>query len=564
MQKKTLLLLLVLVALLGAGVWYARDVEIRLEEPLIEGFEKNEVVSIRIDNLERNLNLRLQRGADGRFELVDPIEAAADDAIVDFLLEIFESDRAVEVPGDPDPRALGLDPPRLVLTVRERDGSEHELEIGAVDIAKDKVNVRTRGKILRAPRRLDNTLLRDLHDWRRPYAFGVRPDQVVEVHRLGEDPGFADHRFGFELHALLENDGWRLVSPFSAALNPGPAGLFVNAGARFRIEGFLPGKDLDPGLFGLIPPTLTFELVDHATRTWSLEVGARRDRFFACRVAPDGELFQARERDVAGLTIPIELLLDRRLARVPSELIDEVRIVSDEELVLTRDGESFLVGAEGGTVAADDRLVAQFLERLQNVLFYDFLEVGHVAADDARAEVRFLGAGEQWDLVFGEDFVDDEGTPCVRVQRRGDEIVACLKREDLDFLETRAGDLRDHQLCRIDELDVAWLELSGGGVTKRYRRDDKGRWRREGEEGEAFEILKWLDGIFHLRAERFVEPGAGSGEPLEVVVETRDGGRTSFTLLAGDGDTTVARIGGEAALVRVDALHHELWRVLRK
>ena len=564
MQKQTLLLLLVTVALLGAGVWYARDVEVRIEEPLIEDFEKNDVVSIRIDNLERNLNLRLDRGPDGRFAIVDPIESAADDAIVDFLLEIFESDRAVEVPGNPDPQALSLDPPRLILYVTERDGTEHEIEIGAVDIAKDKVNVRTRGRILRTPRRLDNTLLRDLHDWRRPYAFALRPDQVVEVHRLGEGPGFADHRFGFELHALLENDGWRLVSPFSAALNPGPAGLFVNSGARFEIDSYIPGKDLDPGLFGLIPPSLTFELVDHSTNTYSLEVGGRKDRFFACRVGPDGELFQSKERDVAGLTIPIELLLDRRLVRVAVELIDEVRIVNDEELVLTRDGESFVLGAAESTTAADDRLVEQFLKRLENVLFYDFLEVGRIAPDEVRQQVRFLGAGEQWDLVFGAEFVDDEGTPCVRVQRRGDEIVACLKREDMDFLETRASDLRDHQLCRIDELDVALLEISGGGVTKRYRRDDKGRWRREGEDGEAFEILKWLDGIFNLRAERFLAAGAGSGDPIEVVIETRDGGRTTFTLLAGEGDTTVARIGGETASVRVEALHHELGRVLAK
>ena len=582
MQLRTLLALVVLVLLLGVGVYLSRETEIRVEEPLFDGVQAVDVTSIRVDNLERNVTIRFDRQPNGLWDIVDPIEAAADEAILGFLLEIIETDRAIPVPGSPSAEALGLDPPRLVLDVTERDGTEHRVEIGSVDIAKDKVNVFTRGMFLRTPRRLDNTLLRDLHGYRRPYAFELRPDQVVEVHRLGEGLGFADHRYGFELHALLENDGWRLVAPFTAALNPGAAGIFVGSGARFRIEGYIEGKDLDPGLFGLVPPAMQFELVDHSAKTHSLLVGAKNEQSFACQQGENSELFRARASEVAGLTIPIELLLDRRLVRAPIELIEEIRIEREEgqRLTLLRDGESFSVtSGDGGPQRADQRLTQQFLTGLENVLFYDFLEVGKFEVDSRESEVRsriqFFGAGEQWDCLFGAEFVDEEGTPCVRVQRGGDDIVACLKLEDMELLATTADELRDHQLARIDELEVTGLELSSAAGKRRYARGDKGEWTRAGETAESFEIIKWIDPLLNLRAERFLDSAraedaeflVASKAPIEVRVLLRDGEPFTFVLDGPEGSEapgawTRAERDGATALLLVPDLHFELGRVL--
>ena len=525
MQKSTLFILLVLVAALGGGVWWSGNQVVAFEESLFPGVSSTDVVSVRVDNVFRDVQVRIDRDDRGHWKIVDPIEADADEVVLQTLMDAIDKDRLRLVPGDVDPANFGFEPAQIVFQVETRSGERHSVEIGTVDVADNTVHLLIRGKVYRAPLRLHMELSHDLNNFRRPFAFKQRIEELGEIHRTGQ-PLVDSHSFGYEFHALRENDGWRLISPFAAGLHPSPMSLFLTNTVRIRIASHF-SRPLNLVDSGLQPPQRTIEYSDLGGTKYELQIGyGEAHAKFSCRAMPGDIQFQAAGDAVQRLEIPIEFLLDRRLVRAPREFLERIELESVGRVTLhfIREGDDWTLREEGRDEErpTDPRRFDAFLSKLETVLFYDLLEVDLLDPAEVRGEIRFSGAGEEWAVQIGDEFLD-EGTPCLRVQHVGDGIIGSLELSDAKFLETSVAELRDHRLSLIDELTVSGLVLRSGNKSRRWNRDDKGAWTREGNTSEAFEILSLLDPLLNLRAENFVQGEFDLGNPVVVEVHFSEG-----------------------------------------
>lgn len=530
MQKLTLLILVLVVGALGFGVWWSDQQVVEFEEALFPGLQSTDVISVRVDNVARDVQVRIDRDGEGGWILVDPIEAQADETLLGDLMDVIDSDRLRLVPGDVDAAVFGFEPPEIVFQVETRGGERRSVEVGAIDVAHNTVHLRVRGNIYRAPLRLHTSLNREIADYRRPYVFKARPESIGEYHRTGESLGGA-HRFGYEFHALLDNDGWRLVSPFSAGLHPGPMSLLLSNTLRIPVRSYFSGT-LDTEALGFEPPERTLKMANLAGDALELQIGygAGSPRF-NCRALPGGDPFKTDADSVHRLEIPIELMLDRRVMRAARERVESIAIEREglPTLNLARTDEGWSTSEDGVTRPADPRLFERFLANLETLLFYDMQEVGELSRDEVCGQVRFVGATEEWTLAIGGSY-NDGGVECYRVQYVGDGIIGLLEFADSEFLKTRSAELRDHRLTHIDELSVKSLLLRSDDKSRQWNRDDQGRWTREGKEDEAFEILALLDPVFNLRAERFV-PGRFELEDSVVVEVVYTDGKVAAYLL---------------------------------
>jgi hypothetical protein len=105
------------------------------------------VRAIRIDNLERSVQVKLERDAAGRWFLTDPVPYPALAALVRTLLTTLETARG-EPAREVDVHEVGLDPPRAVVEcVLGGAGGERTIrvELGGEDVVPDRIFARVPG-----------------------------------------------------------------------------------------------------------------------------------------------------------------------------------------------------------------------------------------------------------------------------------------------------------------------------------------------------------------------------------------------------------------------------------
>jgi len=115
------LILLLLVVVLGAAA--QRELERPERGPILTDLDPGTISAVVIERLGA-ARIRLQRTSEG-WRLLEPLEGAADGERVARLLRIAAAPVRRVLPSDAEPQALGLEPPRLTLTL---DGLE--LRIG--------------------------------------------------------------------------------------------------------------------------------------------------------------------------------------------------------------------------------------------------------------------------------------------------------------------------------------------------------------------------------------------------------------------------------------------------
>ncbi|MFM7296411.1 MAG: hypothetical protein ACKO4Q_04215, partial [Planctomycetota bacterium] len=160
--RKLAILVVAVGGLVALALWQRGEQDQRrsqAEAALLAGFDRTRVRSIRVDNLERSLQLRIERRP-SEWQIVDPVEFPAEMAVIEVLLDALSTQHARPAP-DADPAKVSLDPPRVVIEVEEELGGEvlrRKIEVGAVDLDENWVFARADGAIFRTERALDSTL----------------------------------------------------------------------------------------------------------------------------------------------------------------------------------------------------------------------------------------------------------------------------------------------------------------------------------------------------------------------------------------------------------------------
>jgi hypothetical protein len=543
MHLRTLVALILGVALLaGLVVWQLREEDeqrAKVDAPLLESFDRGRVKALRVDNLERSLQMRIERDVAGSWKIVDPIEFPAEGAVIEALMSTLETQR-LKPPLVEERSKLKLAPPRAVLEVTEDVAGKPRttrIELGVVDIGDQLVYVSRDGVLGRTERALDTLLERDLPDWRSHYVMGFDPRAVVEVSRTGQFDIEGEAPLDLELQASLDGE-WRSTAPFIAQLDPRMIGTLIQAVASLRAESFLDS----PGpleYYGLAEPRVQIAVVDARGAKQSVRLSPE----------PQGELWFAKRDDqphiyrVSSLAVglclaPTQGMVDRSFARVARSDVQRLEIAYEGRSVTLSRGERVwrVSGREGEQVvlegaAADDTLVADALAVIEQARFEDLYFDRTLDDAQVRGFVRLDLGGVKLGGVLGPPAKTSDGVEGVLFRRDGDQLVGMLPKEVLELARRDASSFQSLLLHKALELDVSYIQLARGAQKRKWVRDEHGHWKREGMESEAKEFARVVDRLLSMRANAMLLRGDDALEDtLEVDLAKYSGEHVVFTL----------------------------------
>ena len=512
-RRTTVFLVAVVLGLAGA-VWWQRERErsgtFALDRALFPGLAGAEIEQIRLDHLERGLELTLRRDDAAGWLLVDPIEYPAEVARVAHLIEVLTTNTAVEI-APRDLKQIGLDPPRAVLEVSVRGASQPlRLELGALDLDGQNVFARVDGRLVRTLRNIDTALERELYQWRRSAILDMSAPGVISFFRSGKIVMEDQTTLPLALAAERDDTNWRASEPFHALLDPRPveAWLYVVCGLRAHrfvdIEG-------DPAIYRSGEPDMTIELEDVRAVHEILDFRHVEGGGWLCTRRGRPEVFAVEEENVLQLAVPALELVDLAFTRLAGDAVERIRLIAPEgERTIDREGTAWRVApayAPGALRKADSAVVIDLLSALERTRFLKIESDPQPAEPPDRHWELWIEAPG---LLLGVSLWRPEAGPAdIVYARRADEDLTYLADASLLTLaETPIETLWERQVVGLPELGVARIELAYGGKTRTYVRNAKtGRWSPPDRDVEARELLPVLERLLSVRAERILPIG---------------------------------------------------------
>lgn len=269
MKPRALLVLAVVVAALGAFIWFVeRDLPstdergARAKRVLPLEVEEVTALEIRVEGAVTRLERAEAPAASGgeeedenvldvpapvEWRLVAPLSARADaDAVSDLIDELtgLEKERTLE---DVEPADLGLDPPRASVTLTA-GGEDHVLRVGESVPASSNliVGVDDRAEAFVVADSFWEALVQPAGDWRSREAFAADRDDIEAIELRG----------AVEVRLRRDDEVFRVEAPYRDEASEEKVGDLMAALTGLEIATFLDGP-LDPQALGLAPPAAT-------------------------------------------------------------------------------------------------------------------------------------------------------------------------------------------------------------------------------------------------------------------------------------------------------------------
>ncbi len=261
MRPKTLLVLFLLVAGLGAFIWFVErdlpgsDERARLGKRVL-AVEPEEITELIIERPGARAHLSRPAAGDAResetddpalvkrqWRLLEPYDARADTAAADRLansLSNLEKERTLE---DVDPGAVGLDAPRATVTVKTAD-SETTLRVGAEIPASSNMVVATGAGTFVVADSVWSTLETEPGEWRSRELFPLHRGAVESV----ELSSAAD-----TVKLVRRNDRFWLEAPLEDLAEAERVDELLDAMFRVEVESFFDQPESTAGEMGLEP-----------------------------------------------------------------------------------------------------------------------------------------------------------------------------------------------------------------------------------------------------------------------------------------------------------------------
>jgi hypothetical protein len=554
LHQRTLVILVVLVAVLAAvALWLVKQEPSTVQagpRPLVPGLAREDVESIRVDNLERSVQLAMRQAPDGTWRIHDPIDYPVEGALMNMFFDALLATQAERREGDL--AGLGLLPPRAVIELTQRTSSgtkTHRIELGATDVDAQHVFARVDGEIVRTLRNLESLLDRPLPEWRSHILWSLAPTAIVELERSGKYPApGTGEPMDLGLRAVMD-ERWRATEPFQAALAPEAIGTLLTSLAYLRIASFESDAPGPLEHYDLDPPHARIQVTTAQGETLALRFAFLRDSDrVRCMREGSPHIYKLAQENVAWLFAPAERLVDRELLRAPRDRITRLVIERpDARVTFEREGVRWFVSAEGERALprekADGESVADLLAALESARIAEVLP-GREFPADAGADslaVRVTVDGEDRGGRLGAVIDGPNGTRGRAFLRDGDTLVGLVE-SDLSQLQSFDPALmRSRELHKVSELELvqAHVEASWAQKRRQWQRNDAGRWSPEGSDAEARDFAALMDQLLTARASRFLdaqERPAGV-RPIAVSLLDRNGKHAAdfqLSLLEGD------------------------------
>ncbi len=593
MRARTLLVLLAVVGVFAWLQWRRGREEterllVPVQVPLLPGLARDRVAAVRIDNLERSIQVKLERDAAGSWFLTDPVAYPAVDALVNTLLDTLE--RAM---GDPaqnvELEEVGLDPPLVVVEVEQREGERKRafrIEVGKVDLDPDKIYVLVpelsgseRGpRVFRALRTIYSTLDRNPDDYRDRRATHLEGRDVIAFTRAGR--AFVAERgeeVDLAFSAVRGPEGWMRTDSSVVRLEPNAMGVLARAVAELKVEAFAEDAASSYERWGLDLPRFSIELGDVRGDKTVLHFGhpgpAPSEHWFARREGFP-HVWEVSTRDVELFSLSADDLIDTLFLRARREDLERVECEGlGRRLVFERDSagrdepgwrvweESAGASAAPEPFSADPGAVQDLLAALEHTELEYPPAVVFVPEEPPLSIVVTTSDGVSFGGQIGKPWRDRSSGAAGRAfQRLGDERAGLIEESVTALAQRTLDEVRSREIHRIRESEVRWMKIARGEQEFSFIQASPLEWVVEKSSFPApREFTVSLELLFALDAERWLEgvdsqtvPGSLEGA-LDFSVRLTDR-EVRFRLGRTLEGVVVCVEDGHAAEVRLSAL----------
>lgn len=568
------LVLLLLIVLVGVLWWFrTRQIEeiqedqgaVAVASVLFPGVLEGNVKKLGVDNLERAVDVRLQRNAENVWHVTDPIAARASQSLVGSLVTELTNGSGRLAP-KLDLSEAGLDPPRAVVTFEEAVPSgwrKGRLEIGSVDVEGKYVYVRIPdhpdgrredgSALLLGSRSWETLVTHDRDAWRDPVLFAEATGALKRIRRMGQVQVEGDGLFGTNQSLTIEVDGqgeWRVVEPVSMKADDTVAQTLIRGLLKLKAHRFVANDAETKARFELENAALRFELewFDGTVRTLELDVPKRGDDVpsadanWVASLVDEDVVIALPPRSVPPITLPPEVFYDQQFLRLLRTDVATIELSDgDESLSFRATAGRWTVddGKGEGALPASASRMEDLLAVLERVTIASF-PGGATLGDGAKRELRVTTFGGMvFEGVLGGPLNDDSiGASGLAFRRVGDELVGLVSAELGELFPLDVTEYRRRILWKVPESQASQISIERGARQLLYWRDGT-RWVPRGANHQA----DVMPDAFYPLAERLLLPkvtGWLDAEPDELAR------RTALSLKERDGNVRELEIGFDA------------------
>jgi hypothetical protein len=271
--------------------------------------------------------IRMERRHDA-WQILEPVDTAADQASVQGIVDGLAGARVSQSePGTADRlKAYGLDPPRLSLEFRLRNGSKHAVLMGDKDFTGSSVYAAVDGakNVSLLPESILTSSDKSVDDLR---------DRTVLHITSGQVASFTLKSSAGELAAAKGKNEWKLSKPDSAPADGDAVDSLLSAVANAKMNSVASEKPDALAKYGLVSPAVAFAAVDDKGQKSTLLVGKKEgDKYFA-RDASRPMIFRLGEDVYKQLAKSYSDLRDKKVLHVSSDDINHIEIHNDHGII---------------------------------------------------------------------------------------------------------------------------------------------------------------------------------------------------------------------------------------
>jgi hypothetical protein len=573
---KTIGVLLVLAAGLGGFFYYdtywltPRREKAESAKGRIWTVEPKDVEAVTLDRPEGTV--RLKRTADGGWEMLEPVKARGDRAVVDDLVTTLATARMDrEIDANPaKPADFGLDPPQAEVRLDVKGQAQPlVLKVGSKNPTGVWVYAREGAKP--AVITLSETVSRDAT---RPTA-DFRDHTVIAFDRRSVTGIDLDVE-GDQIGLVADEPGkWRIVKPRALRADADIVAAFLD-----KLEGAKATEFVDDAPRSLQPYGL-----DKPARV-TVWVGKDKDRsgrtLLVGRMAPDKKGVYVKRDGETGVMLTAEalwtafpknvaVLRDKAVVNYASDKLEKVELVHGKDtIVLVKDSAGWQITAPEA-LKADSGAVTQLLWKVRDLRALAFLSESpsDAARFLSRPEVTVklweAGAKEPKSLLLQPSTEKRDGKPTAVAAVQGEGPVVLVQGKALAELTPAVSELRDRTLIpAFEPSDVKRARVvSGSDKPLVVEKSGETDWKQvepvkgSTREGRVASLLVALRG---LRWKEIASKGGddarfGLDKPeLEVTAWKADGTELT-TLLVGrtDGAVTYVKLKSQPGIYAISS-----------
>ncbi len=384
MKFRTTFILLGILVILLASVILLEHRSTRVQEKKeqsekLTDFKVSDIekISLRIDN---QTSFTLSKDEKGNWQIIEPIEAEADDYEARSLVENFASLRMEKVVEKQPADLTAYEIPKKEVLLWIKDMSQPVvIQVGMENPIDNTLYARRtdRPELVLIPGYLRYSLDKKLFDLRKKDILKFATDQVEEIELKSSEVNWKIKR---------QKDSWYLVQPVAALASKYQIDNLLDNLSRLRAREFLAEEKTPENLkqFGLDKPEFTINLSLRESQQLSFFINRQDSKVIATN-SLSRKIIEVESQIINDLTRRVPDLREKKVAQFNSwEVVavslkkkDQTEILAQKELVKEKKQETekwFLLSGGGAKEPADESKIESLLRKLEYLEAQDFID----------------------------------------------------------------------------------------------------------------------------------------------------------------------------------------------